>query len=207
VKGLEAVCEVEASTDGADALLKVVDAPAGCDLCDYKMPGLDGSSSSKNCAARESTRTFHFCSWPAGRTSRSVWRPLVDGVEDFITKPFLIKICTHPKKSCGSLAPRKKLQKKASRREYSGDGWRDEHDRPDAVAGDGEKSCRLIVRQNGAQCELYFASGSGRRRENRFGGRDTPFKSCVVDAGEFESISNAANASTKRDTTRNTTAS
>jgi len=72
VKGLEAVCEVEASTDGADALLKVVDAPPDVILCDYKMPGLDGRQLFEKLRARSRRGTFHFCSWPAGRTSRSV---------------------------------------------------------------------------------------------------------------------------------------
>src|SRR3981189_1934531 len=45
VKGLEPFCEVETSTDGADALLKVIDDPPDVILCDYKMPGLDGTQS------------------------------------------------------------------------------------------------------------------------------------------------------------------
>jgi CheY-like chemotaxis protein len=47
VKGLEPFCEVEASSDGADALLKVIDAPPDVILCDYKMPGLDGREAAR----------------------------------------------------------------------------------------------------------------------------------------------------------------
>ena len=38
LKGLEPFCEIEVCKDGADALLKVVDAPPDVILCDYKMP-------------------------------------------------------------------------------------------------------------------------------------------------------------------------
>src|SRR6202521_1891833 len=55
VKGLEPFCEVETSTDGADALLKVVDAPPDVILCDYKMPGLDGRKLFEKLRAREGT--------------------------------------------------------------------------------------------------------------------------------------------------------
>jgi len=60
VKGLEPFCAVETSTDGADALLKVVDAPPDVILCDYKMPGLDGRQLFEKLRARESTRHIPF---------------------------------------------------------------------------------------------------------------------------------------------------
>jgi len=51
----------------------------------------------------------------------------------------------------------------------------------------GQKSCRLIVRQKRAQCELYFASGQC--RDAKIGsveGDDAVYKVVLWTAGEFE---------------------
>src|SRR5260370_18657666 len=90
-KGLEPFCEVETSTDGADALLKVVDSPPDVILCDYKMPGLDGRQLFEKLRARESTRHIPFLFMASRPDLEERRRPVVDGVEDFIPKPFLIK--------------------------------------------------------------------------------------------------------------------
>ena len=76
--------------DGADALLKVIDEPPDVILCDYKMPASTAANSLKNCA--DATRPATFLSFMASRTDiEERLRPLVDGVEEFIVKPFLVK--------------------------------------------------------------------------------------------------------------------
>src|SRR5207244_4831569 len=90
VKGLEPFCQVEISTDGADALLKVVDTPPDVILCDYKMPGLDGRQLFEKLRARESTRHIPFLFMASRPDIEERLRPMVDGVEDFIPKPFLL---------------------------------------------------------------------------------------------------------------------
>ena len=207
VKGLEAVCEVETSTDGADALLKVVDAPPGVILCDYKMPGLDGRQLFEKLRARESTRHIPFLFMASRPDIEERLRPLVDGVEDFITKPFLIKDLVRITKKVVDRLHLEKLQKKASRPGVI-QGRLEEMSMIDLMQSleMGQKSCRLIVRQNGAQCELYFASGQC--RDAKIGsveGDDAVYKVVLWTAGEFEIDFNAANASTKTTTTRNTT--
>src|SRR5256884_7478839 len=91
VKGLDPFCLVEVCKDGADALLKVVDSPPDVILCDYKMPVLDGRQLFEKLRARESTRHIPFLFMASRPDIEERLRPLVDGVEDFITKPFLIK--------------------------------------------------------------------------------------------------------------------
>jgi CheY-like chemotaxis protein len=196
VKGLDAVCEVETSTDGADALLKVVDAPPDVILCDYKMPGLDGRQLFEKLRARESTRHIPFLFMASRPDIEERLRPLVDGVEDFITKPFLIKDLVRITKKVVDRLHLEKLQKKASRPGVI-QGRLEEMSMIDLMQSleMGQKSCRLIVRQNGAQCELYFAVE----------GDDAVYKVVLWTAGEFEIDFNAANASTKTTTTRNTT--
>src|SRR5579863_941617 len=90
-KGLESHCDVILASDGGDALLKVIDDPPDAILCDYKMPGLDGRQLFEKLRAREQTRHIPFLFMASRADIEERLRPLVDGVEEFITKPFLIK--------------------------------------------------------------------------------------------------------------------
>jgi CheY-like chemotaxis protein len=206
-KGLEAFCEVETSTDGADALLKVVDAPPDVILCDYKMPGLDGRQLFEKLRGREATRHIPFLFMASRPDIEERLRPLVDGVEDFITKPFLIKDLVRITKKVVDRLHLEKLQKKASRPGVI-QGRLEEMSMIDLMQSleMGQKSCRLIVQSGGAQGELYFASGQCRDAKiGKLEGDDAVYKVVLWTAGEFEIDFNAANASTKTTTTRNTT--
>jgi CheY-like chemotaxis protein len=181
VKGLEPYCEVESSTDGADALLKVIDDPPDVILCDYKMPGLDGRQLFEKLRGREATKHIPFLFMASRPDIEERLRPLVDGVEDFIPKPFLIKDLVRITKKVVDRLHLEKLQKKASRP-------------------------GLIVRQGGTQGELYFASGQCRdAKVGKVEGDDAVYKVVLWTAGEFEIDFNAANGSTRTTTTRNTT--
>jgi CheY-like chemotaxis protein len=207
VKGLEPFCEVESSTDGADALLKVIDAPPDVILCDYKMPGLDGRQLFEKLRGRESTRHIPFLFMASRPDIEERLRPLVDGVEDFITKPFLIKDLVRIAKKVIDRLHLEKLQKSAKRPGVI-QGRLEEMSMIDLMQSleMGQKSCRLVVQHDGALGELYFASGQC--RDAKIGsveGDDAVYKVVLWTAGEFEIDFNAANASTKTTTTRNTT--
>src|SRR3982075_4569918 len=207
LKALEPVCDVVLAADGADALLKVIDEPPDVILCDYKMPGLDGRQLFEKLRGRQSTRHIPFLFMASRADIEERLRPLVDGVEDFITKPFLVKDLVRITKRVVDRLHLEKLQKKASRPGVI-QGRLEEMSMIDLMQSleMGQKSCRLIVRQGGAQGELYFASGQC--RDAKIGsveGDDAVYKVVLWTAGEFEIDFNAANASTKTTTTRNTT--
>jgi CheY-like chemotaxis protein len=207
VKGLEAYCEVETATDGADALLKVIDDPPDVILCDYKMPGLDGRQLFEKLRGREATKHIPFLFMASRPDIEERLRPLVDGVEDFIPKPFLIKDLVRVAKKVVDRLHLEKLQKKASRPGVI-QGRLEEMSMIDLMQSleMGQKSCRLIVRQGGTQGELYFASGQCRdAKVGKVEGDDAVYKVVLWTAGEFEIDFNAANASTRTTTTRNTT--
>jgi hypothetical protein len=70
----------------------------------------------------------------------------------------------------------------------------------------GQKSCRLVARKAGQQCELYFTSGQCRdAKMGDIEGDDAVYKVILWTDGEFEIDFNAANASNRTTTTRNTT--
>lgn len=207
VKGLEPVCEVVIATDGGDALLKVIDDPPDAILCDYKMPGLDGRQLFEKLRGREKTRHIPFL-FMAGRADiEERLRPLVDGVEEFITKPFLIKDLVRITKKVVDRLHLEKLQKSASRPGVI-QGRLEEMSMTDLLQSleMGQKSCRLVVRKGGEQGELYFASGQCRdAKSGSVEGDDAVYKVILWTEGEFEIDFNAANASTRTTTTKTTT--
>src|SRR5438094_4857725 len=207
VKGLEPFCEVEVCKDGADALLKVVDSPPDVILSDYKMPILDGRQLFEKLRARDSTRHIPFLFMASRPDIEERLRPLVDGVEDFIPKPFLIKDLVRITKKVVDRLHLEKLQKKASRPGVI-QSRLEEMSMIDLMQSleMGQKSCRLIVQSGGGQGELYFASGQCRGAKiGKLAADDAVYKVVLWTAGEFEIDFNAANASTKTTTTRNTT--
>ena len=207
VKGLEPVCEVVIATDGGDALLKVIDDPPEAILCDYKMPGLDGRQLFEKLRGREKTRHIPFL-FMAGRADiEERLRPLVDGVEEFITKPFLIKDLVRITKKVVDRLHLEKLQKSASRPGVI-QGRLEEMSMTDLLQSleMGQKSCRLVVRKGGEQGELYFASGQCRdAKSGSVEGDDAVYNVILWTEGEFEIDFNAANASTRTTTTKTTT--
>jgi CheY-like chemotaxis protein len=206
-KGLDPFCEVMIAADGADALLKVIDDPPDVILCDFKMPGLDGRQLFEKLRGREATRNIPFLFMASRADIEERLRPLVDGVEDFIAKPFLLKDLVRSAKKVIDRLHLEKLQKRASRPGVI-QGRLEEMSMIDLMQSleMGQKSCRLVVQKGGEQAELFF--GSGQCRDAKIGeiqGDDAVYKVLLWTDGEFEIDFNAANASDRTTTTRSTT--
>jgi CheY-like chemotaxis protein len=206
-KGLEAHCEVLLADDGGDALLKVIDDPPDVILCDYKMPGLDGRRLFEKLRGREQTRHIPFLFMASRADIEERLRPLMDGVEDFIAKPFLLRDLVRSTKKVLDRIHLEKLQKSASRPGVI-QGRLEEMSMTDLMQSleMGQKSCRLVVRHDGEQGELYFASGQCRDAQiGAIQGDDAVYRVVLWTAGEFEIDFNAANKSSRTTTTRGTT--
>ena len=206
-KSLEPFCEVVIANDGADALLKVIDEPPDVILCDYKMPGLDGRQLFEKLRGREATRHIPFLFMASRTDIEEKLRPMVDGVEDFIAKPFLAKDLVRMTKKIVDRLHLEKLQKQASRPGVI-QGRLEEMSMIDLMQSleMGQKSCRLLVKKAGEAGELYFASGQCRDAKiGNLVGDDAVYKVLLWTDGEFEIDFNAANASPNTTTTRSTT--
>lgn len=206
-RGLETICEVAIAADGADALLKVIDEPPDLILCDFKMPGLDGRQLFEKLRGREATRHIPFLFMASRADIEERLRPLVDGVEDFIAKPFLLKDLVRSAKKVVDRLHLEKLQKRASRPGVI-QGRLEEMSMIDLMQSleMGQKSCRLVVQKGGEQGELFFASGQCRdAKAGTLQGDDAVYKVLLWTEGEFEIDFNAAGASDRTTTTRSTT--
>jgi len=206
-RGLEPYCEVLVATDGTDALLKVIDDAPDVILSDYNMPGLNGRQLFEKLRGRESTRHIPFLFMASRTDIEERLRPLVDGAEDFIAKPFLVKDLVRTAKKVVDRIHLEKLQKKASRPGVI-QGRLEEMSMIDLMQSleMGQKSCRLQVQKGSDRAELYFANGQCRDAKiKNLAGDDAVFKVLLWTEGEFEIDFNAANASTATTTTRSTT--
>lgn len=206
-KALEPFCEVLLAQDGADALLKVVDDPPDLILSDFRMPGVDGRQLFEKLRGREKTRHLPFIFMASRGDIEERLRPLVDGVEEFIAKPFLVKDAVRVTKKVVDRLHLEKLQKRASRPGVI-QGRLEEMSMIDLLQSleMGQKSCRLVARRSGQQCELYFTGGQCRDAKlGEIEGDDAVYKVILWTDGEFEIDFNAANDSNRTTTTRNTT--
>lgn len=207
LKSLEPICDVVTANDGADALLKVIDDPPDLILCDYKMPGLDGRQLFEKLRSREATRKIPFLFMASRADIEEKLRPMIDGVEDFIGKPFLVKDLLGATKKVVDRLMLEKMQRRASRPGVI-QGRLEEMSMIDLLQSleMGQKSCRLQVTKAGEQCELYFAGGQCRdAKMGALEGDDAVYKIVLWTEGEFEIDFNAANASQRTTTTRSTT--
>ncbi len=205
VSGMNPYCEVTTAADGADALLKAVDTPPDLIISDYKMSGLDGRQLYEKLRGREQTRHIPFIFVASRGDIEEKLRPLVDGVEDFIPKPFFLKDLVRLAKKVVDRIHLEKLQQRASRPGVI-QGRLEEMSIPDLMQSleMGQKSCRLTLRRRGEQCELFFTAGQCKHaRLGSLEGDPAVYQVVNWAEGNFEIDFNAA--SDRTTTTRSTT--
>jgi CheY-like chemotaxis protein len=160
MKGLSPHCETQAAADGGDALLKIVDDPPDLILCDYRMPGLDGRQLYEKLRARKQTKQIPFIFLASRSDVEEKLRPIVDGVEEFVVKPFFLKDLVRRTKKVIDRLHLEKLQNRAVRPGVI-QGRLEEMSILDILQSleMGQKSCRLTIRHEMDTCELFFSSG------------------------------------------------
>jgi CheY-like chemotaxis protein len=193
MKGLMPHCEAHAAGDGADALLKIVDDPPDLILCDYRMPGLDGRQLYQKLRTREQTKLIPFIFLASRGDIEEKLRPIVEGVEEFITKPFFVKDLVRRTKKVVDRLHLEKMQKHAVRPGVI-QGRLEEMSILDLMQSleMGQKSCQLTVRNGQETCELFFNSGQcADARVGPLEGEAAVFEVVRWPAGDFEIDFNA----------------
>ncbi len=204
-KGMDPHCEILTASDGADALLKAIDNPPDLIISDYKMPSLDGRQLYEKLRGREQTRHIPFIFVASRGDIEERLRPLVDGVEDFIPKPFFLKDLVRTAKKVVDRVHLEKLQRRASRPGII-QGRLEEMGITDLMQSleMGQKSCRLTVRRSSEHCELFFVNGQCKHAQlGSVEGDPAVYQVVTWIDGEFEIDFNAA--SDRTTTTRSTT--
>jgi len=160
MKGLAPHCDAQAAADGADALLRIVDDPPDLVVCDYRMPGLDGRQLYEKLRSRKQTKQIPFIFLASRGDIEEKLRPIVEGVEEFIPKPFFLKDLVRRAKKVVDRLHLEKLQNRAVRPGVI-QGRLEEMSILDLMQSleMGQKSCRLTIRRQDDACELFFASG------------------------------------------------
>jgi CheY-like chemotaxis protein len=160
MKGLAPHCDARAAGDGADALLKIVDDPPDLVVCDYRMPGLDGRQLYEKLRGRQQTKQIPFIFLASRTDIEEKLRPIVEGVEEFIPKPFFLKDLVRRAKKVVDRLQLEKLQNRAVRPGVV-QGRLEEMSILDLMQSleMGQKSCRLTIRRGDESGELFFSSG------------------------------------------------
>ena len=188
MKGLASHCQTSAAADGADALLKIVDDPPDLILCDYRMVGLDGRQLYEKLRARQQTRHIPFIFLASRSDVEEKLRPIVEGVEEFVVKPFFLKdVVRRTKKVIDRLAL-EKLQNRAIRPGVI-QGRLEEMSILDLMQSleMGQKSCQLTIRRDGEACEMFFTSGQcADAKLGSVEGEEAVFQVVRWPAGDFE---------------------
>lgn len=188
MKGLAPHCDAQAAADGADALLKIVDEPPDLILCDYRMPGLDGRQLYDKLRARQQTKLIPFIFLASRGDIEEKLRPIVEGVEDFIAKPFFLKDLVRRTKKVIDRLQLEKLQNRAVRPGVI-QGRLEEMSILDLMQSleMGQKSCRLTIRHGDDTCEMFFSSGQcADARLGALEGEAAVFQVVRWPAGDFE---------------------
>ena len=160
MKGLSPHCDAHAASDSADALLRIIDEQPDLVISDFRMPGIDGRQLYEKVRARQQTKSVPFIFLASRGDIEEKLRHLVDGVEEFITKPFFLNDFVQRAKKVIDRLQLEKLQKRAVRPGVI-QGRLEEMSILDLMQSleMGQKSCQLTVRRGDETAELFFAAG------------------------------------------------
>jgi CheY-like chemotaxis protein len=158
--GLSPLASVSTATDGADALLRVIDEPFDMIVSDYDMPGMNGRQLLDKLKSRPTTARIPVLLMASKSDMAEKLKVVQDAVEDFVEKPFYLKEAIGRIKRIVDKIALEKMAK-----EVAADG---------SLRGSlaqmnvidllqsldlGHKSCVLTLTNNGERCEMYFSDG------------------------------------------------
>ncbi len=159
--GLAPLASVNTASDGADALLKVIDEPFDLIVSDYDMPGMNGRQLLEKLKARPTTARIPVMLLASKSDIAEKLKVLQDAVEDFVEKPFYVKEAIARIKRIVDKIALEKMAREAPAADGSLRGSLAQMNVIDLLQSLdlGHKSCLLILTNNGERCDLYFADG------------------------------------------------
>ena len=159
-QSLEKCGELITATDGADALVKAIENRPDLIISDYSMPVMNGRALIEKLRARSETADIPFVFLASQKEIDERLRMVVDGVEDYLVKPFFVReLSTQVRRITARLYHQK--MEKIGMRGGPIAGRLSEMNLIDWMQSleQGRKTCTLLLRSRRDACTLYFTQG------------------------------------------------
>ncbi len=202
---LSSLAKVSTATDGADALMRVIDEPFDLVVSDYQMPGMDGRQLLEKIRSRAATSRIPVIIVASKADLTEKLKMLQDSVEDFVEKPFFVKEATGRIKRIIDKIALEKMAKEAPASDGKLRGSLAQMNVLDLLQSldMGKKTCLLTLTNNKDRCDIYF--GDGQINHAVYGalkGDDAVYKILSWQGGNFQLDFNGQ--SSEQTTTRST---
>lgn len=197
--------KVSTATDGADALMRVIDEPFDLIVADYQMPGMDGRQLLEKIRSRSATSRIPVILVASKTDLTEKLKMVQDSVEDFVEKPFFVKEAAGRIKRIIDKIALEKMAKEAPASDGTLRGSLAQMNVLDLLQSldMGKKTCRLTLTNNGDRCDMYFADGQiNHAVYGPLKGDDAVYKVLSWQGGNFQLDFNGQSA--EQTTTRST---
>jgi len=185
-----AVSSVAVASDGADALLRIVDEPFDLVVADYKMPGTDGRQLLQKLKARPATARLPIVLMASKADIEERLRSATqDSVEDFIEKPFFLRDAVRRIKRIVDKIALERMAKEAPAADGVLRGTLAQMNVIDLLQSLelGRKTCRLTLTRGKERCDLYFSEGQiGHATYGELKGDPAVFQVIAWTEGDFQ---------------------
>jgi CheY-like chemotaxis protein len=148
------------STEGSDALLKIIDDPPDLVISDYQLKGMDGRQLVEKIKSRPGTARVPIIISASKADINEKLKMLQDSVEDFLEKPFFLKEATaRIKRVLDKIALEKMAREAPDETVLRGSlAQMNVIDLMQSLEL-GRKTCLLTLTRNGDRCEVYVQDG------------------------------------------------
>ncbi len=166
-RGIEQHAEIQTCTDATEALLQCVKNPPDLVICDYRMPGLNGSEFVQKLKAQAETQGVRVILVAVKSDINEKLRPVADSVEEFFAKPFYVNDLASRTKKVLERIYWEKMQKQGQQ-EGVIRGRLAEMNIIDLLQSLelGQKTCALTISGGGESCRMFFSEGQIRHAES-----------------------------------------
>jgi DNA-binding response OmpR family regulator len=188
-QALASTAIISTASDGADALLKIVDEPFDLIVTDYQMPGVDGRALVDKVRSRAATAHMPFILVANKTDIAEKLKTMQDKVEDFVEKPFFVKEAAARIKRIIDKVALEKMAAEAPTADGILRGSLAQMNVIDLLQSLdlGRKSCLLTLANEGDRCEIYFTDGQINHASlGVLQGDDAVFKVLTWTGGNFE---------------------
>ncbi len=186
---LVSAARVSTATDGADALLMVIDEPFDLVVSDYQMPGMDGRQLLEKMKTRPATARIPVILLASKTDIAEKLKLLQDTVEDFVEKPFFVKEAAARIKRVIDKIALEKMAKEAPAADGILRGSLVQMNVIDLLQSLelGHKTCLLTLSSGSERCDMFFTDGQiNHALYGTLRGDDAVYKVLAWKTGNFQ---------------------